>query len=39
LREFHIYTLNKAAISEALCRELGIAPGDVARSMRRGDAA
>lgn len=39
LKEFHIYTLNKAAISEALCREIGIAPGGLAGSVRRGDAA
>lgn len=38
LTEFHIYTLNKAAISEALFRELGLAR-DGAASVRRGDAA
>ncbi len=39
LKEFHIYTLNKAAISEVLCRELGIARESTARRMARGDAA
>ncbi len=40
MTEFHIYTLNKAAISEALCRELGLVPQSRAeRNMARGDAA
>jgi len=38
LGEFHIYTLNKAAISEALFQELGLVREGGAR-MRRGDAA
>ncbi len=39
MTDFHIYTLNKAAISEALCRELGIGRGNSARRMARGNAA
>jgi len=39
LSEFHIYTLNKAEISVALCRALGMVQAEGAEGMARGDAA
>lgn len=39
LNEFHIYTLNKAEVSVALCRALGMVQAEGAEGMARGDAA